>query len=471
MNEKIDIIGLRGIPLITPGDNVPKVILKALKETNLDLENGDIILITQSIISKANGLIKNLKDIIPGKKALELYKNMTPKSNSMGIPVKNAELIQAILDESKEIIRSEHVLITETKHGFICANAGVDASNAGGGDNITLLPVKPDEDATKIRKEIKKLTNKDVAVIITDSFGRPFREGAVGVAIGISGISALLDRRGEMDLYGRVLQSKIVGQVDNLASAAQLIMGEASEGLPVIIVRGYEFKFKENVSIKQIIREKSSDLFIGTFERSEWDKVLKERRSYKSEFSNQSVDKNLIEDCIEIARWAPSAHNGQFWRYIILEKGSIRNELINRMNLKLEQDLLKDGKSKTFIDEKINKTKYRFLNAPFLILLCLDNGFLHKYPDEERNMNEFILGVQSVSASATYFLLAIHAKELAACWYCAPVFSKQVVKETLKLPDSFEPMAFFTIGYPLKDVKAPSRKNLNEIIYDINAKR
>ncbi len=369
------------------------------------------------------------------------------------------------MDESIDIVESEHVLIVETKHGFICANAGIDKSNIEGEKKVALLPKDPDIEAYKIRKEIEKFTNKRVAVIITDSFGRPFRVGAVGVALGISGIKAILDRRGEEDLFGHKLQSTIVGQVDNIASAAQLIMGEADEGLPIIIIKGYKFDFKTNVSIKEILRQKDTDIFR---KKNKFTEILKNRRSYKYKFDSRTIEKDLILQCINLARWAPSAHNAQHWRYILLKRGKIRESLINSMNKKLREDLYKDGKPEDFIRKKINNTKAKFIDAPYLILLCLDKNYLEKYPNLERNQYEYIMGVQSISASATYLLLAFESKNIAACWYCAPLFAKEIVKKELNLPDNFDPMAFITVGYPSNVLKAPKRKTLNEIIIDID---
>ncbi len=453
-------MGLNGIPLIKPGDDIPKIIFNALKSNNITLKDGDIILIAQTIISKSLGRIINLKDITPSKRANEIYQKITPKAKDFGIPIKSPELIQAILDESIEIIKSEHVLITETKHGFVCANAGIDKSNIEGETNVTLLPEDSDLEADNIRKDLRELTNKNVAVIITDSFGRPFRIGAVGVALGVSGIVPIIDKRGDKDLFGYELQSTIIGQIDNLSSAAQLLMGESDEGRPVIIIRGYVFQLSENASINLILREKSLDLF-----RTK--NILRTRRSYKLEFAPKIVDKKIIEECIELARWAPSAHNSQQWRYIIMDKGKNREKLLNRMNKKLRDDLEKDGKSEEFIKNKINRTRENFLGAPFLILLCLDKKDIEVYSNSERAQNEYILGVQSISASATYLLLAFEMKNIAACWYCAPLFSQKIVKEVLKLPESFIPMAFFTAGYPIKSLKAPKRKDLNEIIFNL----
>ncbi len=287
------------------------------------------------------------------------------------------------------------------------------------------------------------------------------------MALGVAGISPILDKRGSHDLFGHELLSTIIGQVDNLASAAQLVMGEADEGLPIILIRGYDFEIKKSVSIKEILREKEIDLFRGGFNAEKCDELLRNRRSYKLNFDPKSVDKRIVEECIELARWAPSAHNGQFWRYIFLEKGEKRQELIDNMNKKLRNDLLKDGRSESFIQGKIRKTRNTFVDAPFLVLSCLDTRDLEKHDDAERAENEFILGVQSISASATYLLLALQTKNLAACWYCAPLFSKDIIKKSLKLPESFVPMAFITVGYPLRTPKAPPRKDLKDIIFNL----
>lgn len=467
MNEKIELIGLKGIPFIKEGNDIAKIIVEKLNENNISLYNEDILVIAQTIVSKSIGRIRDLRTIKPSERAIEIYNKILPKEKKLNVHIKDPELIQAILDESNAIMKSEHVLIVETKHGFICANAGIDKSNVEGDNMVALLPEHPDEEAERIRSSLKKLTGKDVAIIISDSFGRPFRNGAVGVAIGVSGINPILDKRGFQDLFGYKLQSTIIGQADNLASAAQLIMGETDEGLPIVIIRGYKFEISEKTSISTILREKSLDLFRTDISDNYFTDILKSRRSYKLRFSAKAVDRKIIEDCIDIARWAPSAHNGQYWRYIILEPGKLRESLIYKMNEKLRGALLNDGKSEAFIIKKIEKTRSQFLNAPYLILLCLDKDYLENYPDLERNQNEFIMGIQSVSASALYFLLCLEAKGLATCWYCAPLFAETIVKNILNLPNSYYPVAFFTVGYSTETAPIPKRRSLDEIIYKI----
>ena len=467
LTNEIKIIGLKEIPFIRSGDNLPEIIMNSLDKNEITLQDGDILVIAQSIISKSTGRIRNLNKINPSERAIEICKKIAPKAKILGLPEKDPKLVQAILDESKQLIMSDHVLITETKHGFVCADAGIDKSNIGNQGFVSLLPVNPDKDAEKIRIALKNISKKEIAIIISDSFGRAFRVGAIGTAIGVSGINPISDMKGRKDLYGYELQTTVVGQVDSLAAAAQLVMGESDEGIPIILIRGYKFKPDENAAINSILRDKEIDLFRKQNNKSIIE-ILKNRRSYKLSFSTKDVDRNLIEECIELACWAPSAHNGQFWRYIILEKGILRERLINKMNEKLRNDLMNDGINGEVIKEKVNKTRNKFIDSPFLILLCLDVKDLEKYKDTERTQNELFLGIQSISCSATYLLLTFEMKELAACWYCAPLFAKEVIKNVLKLPTSYIPMAFFTVGYPQKRVKAPKRKILKEIIYEPN---
>ncbi|MHA1233598.1 MAG: coenzyme F420-0:L-glutamate ligase [Promethearchaeota archaeon] len=468
MRGKIEIFGVEDIPLIKKGNDISLIIFNALTKNRISLEDGDIVIIAQTIISKSLGRLRNLKDIIPSQEAIDLYDIMAPLIKHNNLPDKSPELIQAILDESRQVLKAEHVMIVETKHGFICANAGIDKSNVGKGDKISLLPLDSDKEAEKIRISLQNLTNKKIAVLISDSFGRSFRLGAVGVALGVSGISSILDKRGSKDLYGKELQSTIVGQIDNLTSAAQLVMGEADEGLPVVIIRGYKYSIIEKSSINKILRKSELDLFREKRINRNFETILKSRRSYKSEFKDKEISVKMIEDCIDIARWAPSAHNDQHWRYTIIEKGKIRESLIKKMNSKLKEDLKKDDKSDNDVFKKINKTRKQFLNSPYLILLSMDKHTLKNLSVNTQDFNEYIMGVQSVSASATYLLLAFENKGLSACWYCAPLFAKKIIKEVLKLPSSFVPMAFFTVGYSTKATKKPYRKELKDIIFRIS---
>jgi coenzyme F420-0:L-glutamate ligase/coenzyme F420-1:gamma-L-glutamate ligase len=247
LTSEIRIIPVLGIPLIKEKDNLSRIISERIK-----LEEGDIVVICETVVSKAQGRVVNLKDVIPSNNAIELSKKTG----------KDPRLVQLILDESKDVLKvGDTVIVVETKDGNICASAGIDVSNVCGNESVVgLLPLDPDLEASSIRNSLKELTGVDVAVIISDTQGRPFRSGAIGVAIGVSGMRPLWKRAGEKDLYGYELKSSVIATADEAASAASLLMGQADEGIPVVIIRGARY-LKGEGSSKELLREKEKDLF------------------------------------------------------------------------------------------------------------------------------------------------------------------------------------------------------------------
>lgn len=251
---EIKIIGIKNIPLIKKGDDLSQIILKAADNQNIPLDDGDILVIAETVVAKAEGNVINLETMEPGKQAYKLSE----------LTGKEVELVEAIMEESNEIVKvGPDFIISETKHGFVCANAGIDESNVDKG-LATPIPVNPDSSAHQIRKKIEKNTRKKIAVIISDTQGRAFREGAIGSAIGISGMEPLWDRCGELDLYGRELKTTSIAVADELASAASLVMGQANEGIPIVIIRGISYfeKLRNDTSnINPLIRPKKYDVF------------------------------------------------------------------------------------------------------------------------------------------------------------------------------------------------------------------
>ncbi len=247
----IRIVPLLELGIIQKGDNVGKRIVTACRQTNLKLVNGDILVVAQTIISRAEGQVVNLGDIVPSSQAETLAKQLG----------KRPELVEVILKESKQVVRAEQGhLIVETHHGLICANAGVDSSNVPGNDFVTLLPKDPDNSALLIRKEIQAAFKVDTAIIISDTHGRPFRNGAINVAIGTSGLAPIKDYVGHSDLFGYELRTTSVAVADELASAAELLMGEADEGIAVVIIRGYPYQHSE-ASAQELVRDPDRDIF------------------------------------------------------------------------------------------------------------------------------------------------------------------------------------------------------------------
>ena len=248
--KEIRVIPVVGLPIIKSNDNLALHILEAAKNQNLEITEDDIIVITQRIVSRSEGRIRHLDEFIPSPFALQYAENHQ----------KDPRVVEAVLMESKRVIRQVGgVLITETHHGFKCANAGVDASNVGNSEMISLLPINPDKSCTIIRENFLKLNGSNVAVIMTDTFGRPWRHGQTNVAIGVAGMLPFRDYVGEVDMDGRELAVTTICVADELAGMAELVMGK-SDGIPVAVIKGYPFP-KGNGSSKEIVRETALDLF------------------------------------------------------------------------------------------------------------------------------------------------------------------------------------------------------------------
>ena len=250
----LTLTSLQHIPLIRHGDNLADIVVHALQENNIPLQDNDILVFAQKIVSKAEGRAVNLATVTPSQRAIELAQKTE----------KDARVVELILQESNEVLRRRvGAIIVEHKLGFVCANAGIDHSNVAGAsasEYVLLLPKDPDRSAIELRANIEAHTNKKIGVMIIDSHGRAWRNGTVGVAIGIAGIPGLEDLCGKPDLFGYTLQVTQVGLADELAAAASLMMGQAAEGMPVVHVRGFPYPLREG-ALKELIRPKEQDLF------------------------------------------------------------------------------------------------------------------------------------------------------------------------------------------------------------------
>lgn len=250
MQSQINIIGVEGIPEILPTSNLTELIIRASQKQGVGIQQGDILVITHKIVSKAESRLLDLKRIPTSEFALRLGRYMK----------RDPRLIEVVLNEAKRIVKmGRNVIITENRQGFVCANAGVDRSNVPGNDNVLLLPINPDRSAQRIKDEIKKKTGVEIGVIISDTFGRPWREGLIDVAIGVAGLNPVMDYRTMKDHYGHKLRVTVMAIADELASAAELVMGKISN-VPVAIVRGYPYP-RGNRSAKVLVRRRSRDLF------------------------------------------------------------------------------------------------------------------------------------------------------------------------------------------------------------------
>ncbi|HMV96534.1 MAG TPA: coenzyme F420-0:L-glutamate ligase [Anaerolineales bacterium] len=252
----LSITPLQNIPLIRQGDNLADILVASIQNSTIQLENDDILVLAQKIVSKSEGRMVNLATVTPSPQAIELAQKTE----------KDPRVVQLMLQESNEIVRTRiGAIIVEHKLGFVCANAGIDHSNVAGDGSeneeyVLLLPEDPDASAKALRDQIRQKTGLNVGVMIIDSHGRAWRNGTVGICIGLSGIPAMIDERGWKDLFGYTLKITVVGVADELAAAASLMMGQASEGIPAVHVRGFPYPLGEG-SLKELIRPKEQDMF------------------------------------------------------------------------------------------------------------------------------------------------------------------------------------------------------------------
>lgn len=250
----LSLIPIEGLPLIQEGDSLAELLVHAVHTSDGTFLDGDVLVLAQKVVSKAEGRIVQLDDVVPSLEARNLARESA----------KDARVVELILRESRQVLRVRSgLIVVEDVRGFVCANAGIDRSNIeqhGDGEEVALLPVDCDRSAREIRGHLRELTGRSIAVLINDSHGRAWREGTVGVAIGLAGMAPLWDRRGDVDLTGYTLEHTVLGLADEIAAAASLLMGPASEGIPAVLVRGLKLPAADG-SAQELQRPKEMDLF------------------------------------------------------------------------------------------------------------------------------------------------------------------------------------------------------------------
>jgi coenzyme F420-0:L-glutamate ligase/coenzyme F420-1:gamma-L-glutamate ligase len=243
--KPLQLIGVEGLPEVRPGDDLGELIASRAR-----FEPDDVLVVAQKVVSKSEGRLVDFAGVTPSKEAIEIAPRLIAKPDP--------RIVQVVLDESVRVLRSDRVLITETRQGYVCANSGVDHSNIPGDTMLALLPVDPDASAQRLRTRIQQLSGVELGVIISDTFGRPWRIGIVNVALGVSGLRAALDLRGEVDDAGKELHATVLAAADDVAAAAGLVMGK-TQRTPAVIVRGLHLA--GNGSGRELIRPAAEDLF------------------------------------------------------------------------------------------------------------------------------------------------------------------------------------------------------------------
>ncbi len=253
MSQQITVTGIEGIPEINSGDDLPAMIIEAALKQDLGIRDGDVLVVTQKVVSKAEGRVITVDELEPSVIAVQLSEGHN----------RDARHTEAILRESRRIVRMDRGnIIAETRHGFICANAGIDASNVPGEETVAMLPIDPDASARQIRQAALDRAGVDVAVIISDTFGRPWREGAANVAIGVAGMDPVKDYRGLPDEHGLMMRTTVIAVADELAAAAELATGKTL-GIPVTLIRGYRYdpELPERSGASALVRAPEKDMF------------------------------------------------------------------------------------------------------------------------------------------------------------------------------------------------------------------
>ena len=407
-----------GFPEIQVGDDLAAMIA----DSTPGLADGDVVVITSKIVSKAEG-------------------RLLPAGDD-----REASRLAAVDGEMVRVVASRgRTRIVQTRSGLVMANAGVDTSNIDK-DTIALLPVDPDASARAIREALRVRRGVDVGVLITDTFGRPWRQGLTDVAIGVAGFAALRSHIGAVDDYGNELGMTEMAEGDELASAAELVAGKLA-GVPVVIIRGYEAVPDDGRGASSLIRNAEDDLFrVGAAEAfAAGRQAAPASRRTIREFSSAPVDPALIDAAIADAVTAPAPHHTQPWRFVVVEQR--REAFLNAMREAWTADLRGDGFDEAAIERRLRRGDVLH-RAPALVIPCLVTEGAHSYRDERRKAAEERMFLVSGGAAVQNLLLGLAARELGSCWVSSALFCAPTVREVLDLPADWLPLGTIGIGHP-----------------------
>ncbi len=409
----LQILPVPGLPEIDADSDLAGLIAKAA-----DYKDGDILLVTSKVVSKAEGRLLHAAD------------------REAAIDAETVRLVA----------RRGPIRIVENRNGLVMAAAGVDASNTAPG-TVLLLPEDPDGSARALRARLRQLTGRRLAVVVTDTFGRPWRNGLTDVAIGAAGLAVLDDHRGRSDSHGNELFQTVTATADELAGAADLVKGKAT-GTPVAVVRGlgHLVTAEDGEGVRPLLRPAADDMFrLGTSEAIR--QAVTQRRTVRA-FTAEPVDPDAVRRAVAAAATAPAPHHTTPWRFVLLETPEVRTRLLDAMLAAWRRDLAGlDG----WDEEKIARRTARgdvLRSAPYLVVPCLVMDGSHDYPDARRAAAEREMFTVAVGAAVQNLLVTLAGEGYGSAWVSSTMFCRDTVREVLDLPDHWDPMGAVAVGRP-----------------------
>ncbi len=409
--SSVSVTAISGLPEVSAGDDLAALLVRAVSE-QAGLRDGDILVITSKVVSKAEGRV---------------------------IQATRDEAIEA--ETARVVARRGATIIAQTRHGFVLAAAGVDESNTAPG-TVVLLPEDPDESARRLRKSLRDRAGATVGVIITDTMGRPWRAGQTDTAIGAAGVVVMRDHRGEKDVFGKTLEVTVAAVADEIAAAGDLVKGKALQ-IPVALVRGLGglVTAEDGPGARVLVRPAAEDMFrLGAAD------VLYARRTVRS-FTPEPVDPAAVQRAIAAALTAPAPHHSEPWRFVIVSSAEARTRLLDAMLQAWVADLRRDG----FTEGQIARRTRRGLplrDAPLIVVPCLEASAAHAYPDERRSRAEEAMFTVSMGAAVQNLLVALAVESLGSAWISSALFCQDVAAAALDLPHDWRPMGAVAVGHP-----------------------